>query len=271
MSPSAPPRNPSEGPNPSIDPTAVFGEGTEVGSGARVGRFAVVGRNVRIGEGARIGSHVVIGDGCRIGARTVIAPHVTLYADVALGDGCTLQSGARVGPDGFGYAWSDGAHRKIPQVGGCRLGDEVALGANATVDRGSVGNTVLGSGCTAADLVHVGHNARLGRAVTMEAQAGIAGSATLGDDVQVGGQVAVMGHLTVGDGVRIARWGGVTQSIAAGEHVSGTPARMHRETRRSQALLYRLPRLLRRLQQIERWVAENGPAASDGPREGEAR
>jgi UDP-3-O-[3-hydroxymyristoyl] glucosamine N-acyltransferase len=274
MPPSVTLRDPAEDADPPIHPTAFIGDGTEVGAGARVGRFTVVGRDVRIGEDARIGSHVVIGDGCRIGARTVIAPQVTLYADVTLGDGCTLQSGARVGPDGFGFAWADGVHRKIPQVGGCRIGDDVALGANATVDRGSVGHTVLGSGCAAANLVHVGHNARLGRAVTMDAQAGIAGSATIGDDVQVGGQVAIMGHLTVGSGARVARWAGVTQSIAPRESVSGTPARPHRETRRSHALLSRLPRLLRRLQSIERRVAEGGtPAASSAPDpcEGEAR
>lgn len=254
--------DPREAPGPAaIHPTAVVGEGTELGEGVSLGAFAVIGRGVRLGAGVGVGSHAVVGDGCDVGEHSVIHPHATLYSDVVLGPRSVVQSGACLGPDGFGYAFEEGGHRKIAQVGGVRVGADAEFGANSTVDRGSVGHTVLGDGCATGDLVHVGHNARLGRSVVVDSLAGVAGSAVIGDDVFVGGQVAIVGHLVVGDGVRVARWGGVTQDVPAGESVSGTPARPRRETRRAQALLYRLPRLLRRLLALERAVAGRPPAA----------
>ncbi|HEX2189509.1 MAG TPA: UDP-3-O-(3-hydroxymyristoyl)glucosamine N-acyltransferase [Longimicrobiaceae bacterium] len=243
---------------PSIHPTAVIGEGSELGAEVSVGACAVIGRGVRIGDGARIGAHVVIGDGCHVGAGSILHPHAVLYPDVRLGAGCTVQSGACLGPDGFGYAFVEGAHRKIPQVGGVRVGGGAEFGANATVDRGSIGQTWLGDGCATGDLVHVGHNARLGASVLLDAHTGVAGSATLGDGVVVGGQVAIVGHLTVGDGVRVAHRGGITHDVPAGESVAGTPARPRREARRADALLFRLPRLVKRLLALERAVLGRG-------------
>lgn len=241
-----------------VHPAAVIGEGSELGEGVSVGPYAVIGRGVRIGAGARIGAHVSVGDGCRIGAGSTLHPHAVLYPDVHLGDGCVVQSGACLGPDGFGFAFVAGAHRKIPQVGGVRVGDGAEFGANATVDRGSIGQTVLGGGGAAGDLVHVGHNARIGDGVLLDSQAGVAGSATLGNGVVVGGQVAIVGHLTVGDGVQVARWGGITHDVPAGESVAGTPARPRREARRADALLFRLPRLVRRLLVLDRAVLGRG-------------
>lgn len=237
-----------------IDPTAVLGEGAEVGEGTSIGPYAVIGRGAHIGEECRVGAHVVVGEGCVVGPGTVLHPHVTLYPGVVTGAGCVVRSGARIGPDGFGFAWVEGAHRKIPQVGGCVLGDGVDVGENATIDRGSIGPTVVEDGCAIAALVHVGHNAHLGRQVTIDALAGVAGSATIGDRVSVGGQVAIVGHLAVGNGVRIAWRGGVTQSIPDGQSVAGTPARERREARRADVLFSRLPRLVRRLRALERAV-----------------
>ena len=243
---------------PGVHPTALIGEGTELGEGIAIGPHAVIGRGVRIGDHARIGAQVVIGDGCHVGAHSVIHPHATLYADVRLGERSRVQSGACLGPDGFGFAFVQGAHRKIPQVGGVRAGDDLEVGANSTIDRGSVGHTILGSGCGIAALVHVGHNARLGDRVALDDLAGVAGSAVIGNDVAVGGQVAVMGHLAVGDGVRIGRRGGITHDVLAGADVAGTPARPRREALRMDALLFRLPRLMKRLQALERAVLGRG-------------
>jgi UDP-3-O-[3-hydroxymyristoyl] glucosamine N-acyltransferase len=237
-----------------IHSTAVLAEGVELGEDVAVGPFAVIGRGTRLHAGVRVGSHVVIGARCEVGAGSELHPHATLYSDVVLGPGSVVRSGACLGPDGFGFAFAGGAHRKIAQVGGCRVGERCTFGANSTVDRGSVGHTVLGDWCAVGPLVQVGHNARLGSLVGIGPQVAVAGSTTLGDGVSLGGQVAIAGHLTVGEGVSVARWGGVTQEIPPGQAVSGTPAHPRKETRRAEALLYRLPRLVRRLRALERAV-----------------
>lgn len=249
-------------PSPGIHPTAVLGEGVELGEGVAVGPCVVIGDGARIGDRSRIGAHAVVGRGCVLGPDTVIHPRATLYPDVVTGAGCVVRSGARLGPDGFGFAFVEGRHRKIPQVGGCVLGDGVEVGENATIDRGSIGPTVVEDGCRIAALVHVGHNAHLGRAVVLGPLAGVAGSAVIGDGADIGGQVAIVGHLTVGRGARVAWRGGVTQSVPEGEAVAGTPARPLREARRAAALFLRLPKLLARLRALERAVP--GPSRGRG-------
>lgn len=241
-------------PEAGIHPTAVIAPDAHVAPSASVGPCVVVGAGSTVGEGARIGAHVVVGRGCRIGANTAVEPHVTFYDGVELGDGAVVGSGSRLGPDGFGFAWDGRGHQKIPQVGGVRIGARTVLGANVTVDRGSVGDTLIGADCRIAELVHVGHNARLGSGVSLDGMTGIAGSCTIEDNVTVGGQVAIMGHLRVGAGVTVARWGGVTGDVGAGLSVSGTPARPRPETRRAERLTRALPRLLKRLDALERAV-----------------
>jgi UDP-3-O-[3-hydroxymyristoyl] glucosamine N-acyltransferase len=256
-------------PVPEVHPTAVIDADAVMAAGARVGAFAVVAAGARVEAGSSIGTHAVIGRGCTVGEGSTIGAGATLYPGVHIGAGSSVGAGCRLGPDGFGFAWDGEGHRKIPQVGGCRIGRRAELAPCVTVDRGSVGDTVVGDDVRLGTLVHVGHNARLGRGVVVEPQAGIAGSAHVEDDVHVGAQVAVMGHLTVGAGVRIERFGGVTQTIEAGARVSGTPARGQRETRRVQGWLRRIPLLLRRLDRLERIVAEARdprPAGTSDPR-----
>jgi UDP-3-O-[3-hydroxymyristoyl] glucosamine N-acyltransferase len=246
--PGAPPRE--------VHPTAVIDPAAVLAAGARVGAFAVIAAGARLEAAASIGTHAVVGRGCTVGEGASIGEGATLYPGVHVGAWSSVGAGCRLGPDGFGFAWDGEGHRKIPQVGGCRIGRRAELAACVTVDRGSVGDTVVGDDVRLGTLVHVGHNARLGRGVVVDPQAGIAGSAHVEENVQVGAQVAVMGHLTVRAGVRIERFGGVTQTIEAGARVSGTPARGERETRRVQGWLRRLPLLLRRLDRLERLVSE---------------
>ncbi len=245
---------PEEPAPPGVHPTAVVGEDAEIGEGASVGAYAVVGRGVRIGARARIGAQTVVGDGCAVGADSVLHPHVTLYRGVTVGERCTVHAGTRLGADGFGYAFVDGAHRKVPQVGGCRIEDDVEIGANTTIDRGSVGDTVVGRGTKIDNLVQVGHNCRIGRHVIVVSQVGISGSTTVGDYAVLGGQAGVQGHITIGAGARVGGQAGVIGDVAAGETVSGYPARPHREAMRTSALVLRLPELVKTVRRLERAV-----------------
>jgi UDP-3-O-[3-hydroxymyristoyl] glucosamine N-acyltransferase len=249
-----------------IHPTAVLGSDVEVGEGATIGPFSVLGDAVRVGAGVRIDSHVVIGRDCRIGARSVLHSHAVLYADVWIGDDSVIESGTCLGSDGFGFAHDGQVLRKIPQVGGCRIGAEFRIGANSTVDRGSVGNTRIGDSCGIASLAHIGHNAVLGDSVRLGALGGIAGSALIGDDVDLGSQTATMGHLRVGSGVRLRANGGITHDVENGSTISGIPGRPERETRRADRLLARLPRIAKRILALEREVV--GDAAREDARAG---
>src|SRR4029077_10710308 len=177
-------------------------------------------------------------------------PHVTLYAGTVVGMRVVLHSGVRLGSDGFGYVFSGGIHAKIPHVGRCIVGDDVEIGANTTIDRGSIDDTVIGAGTKIDNLVQIGHNVRIGRMCLIMAQVGIAGSVRVEDGVMLLGQVGVSGHHTIGKGARLAAQAGVFGDIPAGETWSGYPARPHKEALRAQASLFKLPSLLRRIERL---------------------
>lgn len=239
---------------PGIHPTAVIGRGATIGADVAIEAYAVVGTDARIGDRARIGAHAVVGPGCVVDADVVLHAQVTLYPGVRVGARSILHAGVRVGVDGFGYAWVDGGHRKVPQVGGCIIGEDVEIGANTTIDRGSVGATEIGRGVKIDNLVHIGHNVRIGDHSIVIAQVGIAGSTTVGRGVTLAGQAGIPGHLTIGDGATVAAQAGVFGDIPAGETYSGYPARPHRESLRAHAAVARLPRVLERLKALERAV-----------------
>jgi len=243
---------PTAEPEPGVHATAILSEGCELADGVSVGAYAVIGRSARIGARARIGAHCVVGDDCVLGEDAVLHPHVTLYPRVRIGDRSVLHTGVRAGVDGFGYAYVDGAHRKVPQVGGCVVGRDVEIGANTTIDRGSVGNTEIGDGVKIDNLVHIAHNVRIGAHSLIIAQVGIAGSTTVGHHVTLAGQAGIPGHLTIGDGATIAAQAGVFGDVPAGEVYSGYPARPHKEALRAQAGLSRLSGVIRRLNEIEK-------------------
>jgi UDP-3-O-[3-hydroxymyristoyl] glucosamine N-acyltransferase len=173
-----------------------------------------------------------------------LVAQVTCYRGTTVGDRVLVHAGARIGSDGFGFVFTDGAHRKIPHVGGCVIGDDVEIGANCTIDRGSVGDTVVGAGTKLDNLVHVGHNVRIGKGCLLMAQVGIAGSAILEDGVIVAGQAGVAGHLRVGRGASIGAQSGVLTSVPDGAQWSGFPARPHKETLRGYAAVRQLPGVL---------------------------
>jgi UDP-3-O-[3-hydroxymyristoyl] glucosamine N-acyltransferase len=243
-----------------LHPTVVVGAGSVLGEGVTVGAYTVLGDGVVLGDRVRIGPGCVLGDGCVLGEDVVLHPQVTLYAGSRIGARSILHSGVRVGVDGFGYAFVDGAHRKIPQVGGCLIGADVEIGANTTIDRGSIGSTEIGDGVKIDNLVHIAHNVRIGAHSVIVAQVGIAGSTTVGRGVTLAGQVGVTGHVTIGDGATLAAQAGVFGDVPPGGLWSGYPARPHREALRAQAALARLPKLIQRVRRLE--------ARADGDGEG---
>ena len=241
---------PAQVPVPGVAPTARIGRGARIGKRVSIGEYAVIGANASIGDDAVIGAHCVVGDGVSLGAGARLWPSVTIYSGATLGARTIAHSGARIGCDGFGYVFRDGAHQKIPHVGRCIIGDDVEIGANTTIDRGSIDDTVIGSGTKIDNLVHIGHNVRIGEKCLLMAQVGIAGSVTVGHGAILAGQAGVSGHLSIGAGARVAGQSGVIGDIPAGESWSGYPARPHRDSLRASAALFKLAGMMRRLEKL---------------------
>ncbi len=227
-----------------VAPDAVLGEGTSVGHNA------VVGAGARLGAGVRVGAGVVLGDGVELGDGCVIDPNVVCYPGTRLGRRVVVKAGAVIGGDGFGFLSGREGHVRIPHVAGCVLEDDVEIGANCTIDRGTLDDTVIGQGTKLDNQVHVGHNVRIGRRCLVMGKVGIGGSTRIGDGVVVAGHSTLVDHVTVGDGARIGARSFVIGDVAAGTDVSGQPARPHRETLRAQAALRRLEPLVRELERI---------------------
>lgn len=225
-----------------VHPTAVVGPGATWVDPVAIGPYVVLGRKVRLGRNVRLGAHCVIGDGVTIGDDSELNPQVTCYPGTIVGRRAILHSGVRLGGDGFGYlpGRDGGSHHKIPHVGHCVIGDDVEIGTNSCVDRGSVDDTVIDDGTKIDNLVHIAHNVHVGKRCLIMALAGIAGSCRIEDDVIIAGQVGISDHVTVGRGARVLVQGGVIGDVPAGGTVWGTPARPHREVLRAQAALFRL-------------------------------
>jgi len=236
--------------NPQVMPTARIGKGAQIGARVSLGEYAVIGANAVIGDDVTIGASSVVGDSVKIGNASRLYPHVTLYAGTQIGMRVVLHSGVRLGSDGFGYVYSAGAHAKIPHVGRCIVGDDVEIGANSTIDRGSIDDTVIGAGTKIDNLVQVGHNVRIGRLCLIMAQVGISGSARIEDGCILAGQAGLGGHITIGKGARIAGQSGVFGDVPAGEVWSGYPARPHRESLRATGAMFKIAGMVKRLEKL---------------------
>ena len=235
---------------PGIDPSARIGRGARLGHEVAIGAGVVVGENARIGDRATLEAHVMVGRGAEVGDECHLHHAVTLYPGTRLGRRVIVHAGARLGSDGFGYVFRDGAHDKIPHVGRCIIEDDVEIGANTTIDRGSIDDTVVGAGTKIDNLVHIAHNCRIGRLCLLMAQVGLAGSTLVEDGVIMAGQSGVKGHVTIGKGARIAARAAVFGDVPPGETWSGYPARPHKDALRAQAVLFRLAPLMRRLERL---------------------
>jgi UDP-3-O-[3-hydroxymyristoyl] glucosamine N-acyltransferase len=239
-------------PNSFVDDTASLGEGVYLGASSYVGKNTKIGENVSIHPNVTIGPNVVVGDG------TIIYPGATVYRDCIIGKNCTIHSGAVIGADGFGFAPNEkGEFQKIPQIGNVVLEDFVDIGANSTIDRATMGSTVIKKGAKIDNLVQIGHNVEVGSNTAMAAQTGIAGSTKVGNNVLLGGQVGLAGHLKIGDRVMIAAQSGVGSDVKDGEKVMGSPAFESDDYKKSYLGFRRLPRILDRLKAIEDAMKKN--------------
>ncbi len=235
---------------PGVHQSAIIGKGARIGARVSIAEFVVIGAGAVIGDDVAIGSHCVVGSGARIGTSSRLYPQVTLYAGADVGERVVLHSGVRIASDGFGYVFNAGSHEKIPHVGRCIIGDDVEIGANTTIDRGSIDDTVIGAGTKIDNLVQVGHNVRIGRLCLIMAQVGIAGSARIEDGCIIAGQAGLGGHIKIGKGARIAGQSGVFGNVPAGESWSGYPARPHRESLRATGALFKIAGMMRRLEEL---------------------
>lgn len=246
-----------------ISPRASIAGSAEIGAGCHIHDFVTVADNARIGNGCVIYPCAYIGEGVQIGDNTVVDANAVIYENCRIGSRVVIHANATIGSDGFGFATHDGVHHKIPQIGTAIIEDDVEIGASCSVERGTLGDTVVGRGSKVGDLVTIGHGARVGPHSLIVAQAGIAGSATLGHHCTLGGQVGVVGHITIGNNVTIGAQAGVINSIPDGQIVAGAPAIDVNQARRAYTMITYLPQMrqdIRSLQsQLEKIaVAMNG-------------
>ncbi len=244
-----------------IHATAIVAPLARVGKGVSIGPYAVIGEDAHIGDGTQIGAHCVVGAGCWIGEKCRIHPRVTLYAGARVGHRVEIHAGVVIGADGFGYVYGEGRYWKFPQVGIVEIGDDVEIGANATIDRGSLDDTRIAEGVKLDNLVHVGHNVQIGAHTVVAAQTGISGSSSLGHHVVVGGQVGIADHCKLEDGAIAGAQAGIPtgKTIRAGQTVWGTPAREIGKFKEAYAWYARLPELAERIKELEAEKKKNSP------------
>ena len=236
-----------------VHQTAIVAPLTRLSLGVSIGPYAVIGEDVHVGSGTEIGAHTVIGAGCWIGENCRIHPRVTLYAGVRIGHRVEIHSGAVIGADGFGYAHGEGRNWKFPQTGIAEIADDVEIGANTTIDRGSLDDTRIAEDVKLDNLVHIGHNVQIGAHTVIAAQTGISGSSVLGHHVVVGGQVGIAEHCTLEDGAIAGAQAGIPtgKTIRAGQTVWGTPAREISKFKEVYVWYARLPELAERIKKLE--------------------
>lgn len=241
-----------------IEQPVFISEGVEIPEGAYIGAFAYIGKGVQLGKNVKIFPQVYLGDNVRIGDNTTIKPGVKVYHNCVIGANCILQAGVVIGADGFGFApTSDGTYDKIPQIGNVVIEDNVEIGANTTIDRATMGSTVIGHGTKLDNLVQVAHNCVIGHDTVMAAQVGIAGSTKVGSNCMFGGQVGLAGHITIGDDVQLGAQSGIPHSLPAGSRLIGTPPVSVGDFARNAIYIRRLGDLFSSVRNLEKEIKKS--------------
>ena len=241
---------------PGVHRTAVLGEAVKLGQNVSIQAHVAIGNTVRIGDGVILYPGVVIGNDCEIGSNSVLHANVTLREGVTIGRNVIIHSGTVVGSDGFGYVQDGGTHHKIPQIGRVVIEDDVEIGANVAIDRGTLGETRIKRGTKLDNLVHVAHNVVIGQNVIMAGQVGVSGSTVIGDGAMVAGQVGFVDHITVGPNAKIGAKSGVSKSLPPNAAYFGAPARPIGEAKRIEACHPKLPELIKTIRHQQRRIDE---------------
>ena len=237
-----------------IDSSAFIDKTAKLGENIFIGALTHIGKDVKIGEGTRIHPQCFIGDNVSIGDNCILHAGVRIFNDCIVGNNCTFQANSIIGSDGFGFAPnSDGEYHKVPQIGNVVIEDNVEIGANTTIDRATLGSTVIQNGVKLDNLIQIAHNVEIGENTVIAAQTGIAGSTKIGKNCMIGGQVGIVGHLTIADEVKIAAQSGISSSVKEkGAIIQGSPAFNISDYKRSYVFFKKLPELYKRIQDLEK-------------------
>jgi UDP-3-O-[3-hydroxymyristoyl] glucosamine N-acyltransferase len=239
-----------------IQEPAYISKTASIGDKIFIGAFTYIGEQVSIGNNTKIFPNVFLGDRVRIGDNCVLHPGVKIYPDCIIGKNVTIHAGSVIGSDGFGFApQSDGSFKKVPQIGNVVIEDFVEIGANTTIDRATIGSTIIKSGAKLDNLIQIAHNVEVGNNTVIAAQAGVSGSTKIGSNVMIGGQAGIVGHIQIADGSKINAQSGVSKSIKTpNTAVTGSPAFDYSSALRSQAVSRNLPEIEKRLKELEYMV-----------------
>lgn len=239
-----------------IESTAFIDPSAKIGKDVYIGGLAYIGKNAVIADHAKIYPQVYVGDNVSIGNGTTLFPGVKIYSDCVIGNQCTLHAGVIIGSDGFGFQPQGGNYQKVAQIGNVIVQDHVEIGANSTIDRATLGSTVIHKGVKLDNLIQIAHNVEIGENTVIAAQTGVAGSAKIGKNCMIGGQVGIVGHITIADDVKIAAQSGVGSAITKqGEIVQGSPAFSISDYKRTYVLFRKLPELEARLRELEQQLS----------------
>lgn len=233
-------------------------ESSSYGSDCYIGAFSYIGKHVKIGNNVKIYPNTFIGDNTTIGDNTVIFSGVKIYSETIVGSNCFINSGAIVGADGFGFAPNEnGEYSKIPQIGNVIIEDHVDIGAGTTIDRATLGSTIIRKGVKLDNQIQIAHNVDVGENTVIAAQTGIAGSTKIGKNCQIGGQVGIVGHITIGNNVKVQAQSGIGRSIKDNEVIQGSPAIGYGDYNKSYVHFKNLPKIVKKINDIEKYIDGN--------------
>ncbi len=236
-----------------IEQPSVLSEGATYGDGLYLGSFCYIGKNVKIGDNVKIYPNSFVGDNVTIGDNTILFAGSRVYSETVIGQNCVIHSGAIIGSDGFGFSRNDeGEYTKVPQIGNVILEDNVEVGACTTIDRATLGSTIIKKGVKLDNQIQIAHNVVIGENTVIASQTGVAGSTKIGSGCIIGGQVGIVGHLTIGNNVRIQAQSGVSKNLADGETVQGTPAMAYNDFNKSYVHFRNLPKIVADIDELKK-------------------